>query len=79
MLGIDARTTLPFIDINIAETGDQRLVEQGVLDFAGPTRQCSMEALGSKAALEWLRSEATIEMAQCGAVGKDDPADQAGS
>ncbi len=49
------------IDINVAETGDQMLVEEYILDFAGSPPQLLVERLAGQSAVEGFGSESTVE------------------
>ena len=61
-----------FININIAQTGDQVLIEKGVLDLAGTASEADRRAIRQSGAGERFGSQLAIEEVDRVFIGKDD-------
>lgn len=49
------------VDVDVAESRDTALVEQGALQLRGPTRQASREDIRGEAGVEGLRADGRVE------------------
>lgn len=63
-LGMEPRTKEGFIDINVAKTGDQALVEKHALELPRPPRQGRAEFLRGEGPAQRLRPKPTVQPPQ---------------
>lgn len=75
LLRVDPGAKERFVRVDVAETADQRLIEEDGLDLAGATAQALLEPCRGKSSLQWFATQPLLEAVQFVVVQMKDPSE----